>query len=49
MQGFKSEQENFEFNMVGNWEPVEIIQNWGYMSRTFGMGEYSSSRVLNVL
>ena len=49
MQRFKSEKENFLFNTVSHRKPVKIMQNWGDMCRMLGMGEYSGSRVLNVL
>jgi len=49
VQRFKSEKENFECNTVSHRMPVKIMQNWDDMSRTPGMGEYSGSRVLNVL
>jgi len=46
MQRFKSEQENFVFNTIIHWKPVEIIQNWADMSLVWVS---YSSRVFNIL
>ncbi len=39
MQRFKSEQDNFVFNMIYNRKPTEIELNWSDVSRALGVGE----------
>lgn len=48
VQRFKSEKENFEFNTVSHRKPVKIMQNWGDMCRTLGVGELCSLKTSNL-
>ena len=49
MEGFKGHEQHFKLYPVFDWEPVEILEDRGDVISVAGMGEQTSSRVLDVL
>ena len=48
MEGFVCE-EDFEFNLLWDGEPVKVLEDRGNVVTGAGVGEQTSSRVLDVL
>ena len=46
---FVGGKEHFEVDSLGNWEPVEVMEDWGDMVSGSGSGEEAGSGVLNIL
>ena len=49
MEGFVCEEEDFELNALWDREPVEVLEDGGNVFTGAGVGEQTSSTVLNVL
>ena len=49
MEGFVSEEKEFELDALWDREPVEVLEDRGDVVTGTGMGEQTGSRVLNVL
>lgn len=49
MEGFVSEKKDFELNSLWDREPVEVPDDRGDVVTGAGVGEQTSSRVLDVL
>ena len=47
MEGFVSEEKDFELDLLWGRELVEVLEDWGYVG--MGLGEQASNGVLDVL
>lgn len=49
VEGFIGDDEEFEMDTLGDWEPVEVMKDRGDVVTGAGVSEETSSRVLDVL